>query len=637
MKLSFYMNTTTIMLKKGRIWLITCILLILYGGYMTVLATAAVSTTTTTITGVVNNIENEKNPITDAHITTLEKVVFSPFLRPLIKHHASLSNELELDQTEPYEKDLILYLTRHHHRHPIIFIPTFGGIVFKNVSNETAGIADCQSPSVLFQGNNHSIIPFLSQPIQNTSANDVSISKKKPTTSTNKLTAFFGGNGNTRGGNSFSKGGVGYDGGMNASTTTTTTTTNSLGWTTMVAPAGSLDLVYRESDGSFVTTNSNTTSTATIGVIEDGRLCGTQMISSENKDPIEDGYYVDHLMKKLVTHLNYTSDYDLLVYSYDYRLVADKQQLAVQYERLKAMIEAVYEVTHHRVHLVTHGMGGVYTLGFLNHVVNQTWKDLHIEHFVTISTPFHGTRRALEVLISGETLTTVDKNSSRQTNTITTTVDVAPAPVVYRVEKNNGALVWMLPRPVDIGDEVTGSPENTTTTISSEEELDDGGDHDHDHDNNTDRSSAIVRLGKFGTFTPSMADMKDLLMLIDESDYATIYEHHAERLWKLAELRYPNVSMSCIYGKGIATPFAYDYSIDVLVRREPANEVFMRDGDGVATLDSLSACRHWLTSALEHKRYMQIHELTGPNYEHTSILNSRELFNILAYEAFPLL
>jgi hypothetical protein len=623
------------MVRKGeRIWLPISIILFIVVCSIVVSATA-VSTTTTVVS--VNNKSNGSGGYEGDGGDTLKKV-FSPFLRPLIKH-TTLYRELELGQADTYgiyEKDLMFYLSNQ--RHPIIFIPTFGGSILKNISNGTATgmTVDCQSPSVLFQATNDSTNRLSSPPLSKTTTNSLT-NDDLMSSSSSKMTVITNSNPNDNRiplvGNPRGKGGVGYGGEMN---TTTAVSSPLLGTTiaaATAAPAGSLDLIYRESDGSFLTpTSSNTTTVATnitLGVIEDGRLCGAQMMSSENGGGL-DGYYVDYLMEKLTTHLNYTPDYDLLVHSYDYRFVADKQQLSAQYERLKAMIEAVYEVTNSRVHLVAHGMGGVYTLGFLNSIVNQTWKDVHIEHFVTISTPFHGTRRALGVLISGESLTTtVDNNDSPSRAATTTTV--AP---VYRVEKNNGALIWMLPRPSDVGDEVTGSFNDTVTITDNGDEDGDAGEESGDDDTHR---SPIVNLGKFGTFTSSVDDMKDLLMLMDESDYATIYEHHAERLWKLAELRYPNVSMSCIYGKGIATPFSYDYSIDVLVRREQANEVFMANGDGVATLDSLSACRHWMTSALEHQRYLQIHELTGPSYEHTSILNSRELFNILAYEAFPLL
>jgi hypothetical protein len=113
----------------------------------------------------------------------------------------------------------------------------------------------------------------------------------------------------------------------------------------------------------------------------------------------------------------------------------------------------------------------------------------------------------------------------------------------------------------------------------------------------------------------------------EQKDYIDIYMNQIERLWKLALPQYPNVSITCIYGRGIATPSSYNYSMNSLSTRGSPTAVTATDGDGVATVDSLGVCNQWIEPALEQKRYLQIYELDG-EFEHTSLL---------AYRALPLL
>jgi hypothetical protein len=452
------------------------------------------------------------------------KRVYSPLSMPLVKH-ATLKSELSKGQEDydAYEKKIMAHLANSSH-HPVIFIPTFGGSSLKNISD---GPATCNSSNVLFLG------------------------KKS----------------NERGNQQSHKSVLSYKKASKREAAVDTLSSSNL-----------VNVTYNESkDSSEPASNS-------IGTMEDGDICGVQVIHSSDN---QYGFYLEYLMEKLVKYLNYTPNYDLLAFSYDYRFVIDEPSLRVQYARLKATIESVYDVTQQPVHMIAHGMGSIYALAFLNHAVDQDWKDKFIYSFIAISTPFKGSSRALNVLIEGEKLH----------------VDGFTSTYSHKMD-NNSALLWMLPRPLDFDKEFEASQGLFADSLK------------------------ILTLNDIIPFFPSVSDINALLELAGEQkDYIDIYMNQIERLWKLALPQYPNVSITCIYGRGIATPSSYNYSMNSLSTRGSPTAVTATDGDGVATVDSLGVCNQWIEPALEQKRYLQIYELDG----------EFELFDTLAYRALPLL
>ncbi|KJE95204.1 hypothetical protein CAOG_05682 [Capsaspora owczarzaki ATCC 30864] len=92
---------------------------------------------------------------------------------------------------------------------------------------------------------------------------------------------------------------------------------------------------------------------------------------------------------------------------YDFRMVACDSALQSMYSDLKTLIEDTYELTRscatgpRKVFVSTHSLGGPYYLHFLNTFVNQTWKDLYLESFLSVSSPFLGASMAYSTAISG--------------------------------------------------------------------------------------------------------------------------------------------------------------------------------------------------------------------------------------------
>eukprot|EP00123_Amoebidium_parasiticum_P016239 comp23349_c0_seq1/m.38544 comp23349_c0_seq1/g.38544 ORF comp23349_c0_seq1/g.38544 comp23349_c0_seq1/m.38544 type:complete len:510 (-) comp23349_c0_seq1:382-1911(-) len=115
-------------------------------------------------------------------------------------------------------------------------------------------------------------------------------------------------------------------------------------------------------------------------------------------------------LSRALTHTyGYVDKKSLRGAPYDFRMVADQESLQGQYAQLKSLIEDHYAYSGQckdkgprPVRFVTHSLGGPYMLHFLNHYVDQPWKDKHIDTFFSIGAPWAGSFTALRAIVSGE-------------------------------------------------------------------------------------------------------------------------------------------------------------------------------------------------------------------------------------------
>lgn len=87
---------------------------------------------------------------------------------------------------------------------------------------------------------------------------------------------------------------------------------------------------------------------------------------------------------------------------YDFRKAPNTE--TVFFTKLKKLIEDTFTLNNNRkVVIITHSLGGLYGLYFLNHM-EQSWKDKYIQSFAPISSPFAGAAKIMRLFASGDNL-----------------------------------------------------------------------------------------------------------------------------------------------------------------------------------------------------------------------------------------
>jgi len=111
-------------------------------------------------------------------------------------------------------------------------------------------------------------------------------------------------------------------------------------------------------------------------------------------------YY--HMIQYFVNYLGYSPGLHIRGAPYDWRYRPD-QPVGRQYlANLKSLVEYTYHNNGEtQVTLVSHSMGCLYTLYFLNHQTFE-WKSKYIKSWIPIGGPFGGAVQALKVLITGD-------------------------------------------------------------------------------------------------------------------------------------------------------------------------------------------------------------------------------------------
>uniref|UniRef100_A0A0G4HGU0 Uncharacterized protein n=1 Tax=Chromera velia CCMP2878 TaxID=1169474 RepID=A0A0G4HGU0_9ALVE len=106
--------------------------------------------------------------------------------------------------------------------------------------------------------------------------------------------------------------------------------------------------------------------------------------------------YMSRLVKTL-KGLGYVEGENLMGAPYDWRLPGNQ----IEWSLFKALIEDTVKANQQKVTIVAHSLGGVHMSYFLREIVDEVWKQKHIESMVTIATPWGGSFKAVKGLISG--------------------------------------------------------------------------------------------------------------------------------------------------------------------------------------------------------------------------------------------
>jgi len=113
--------------------------------------------------------------------------------------------------------------------------------------------------------------------------------------------------------------------------------------------------------------------------------------------------YFGLIVNALVTKAKYVRNVNIRGAPYDWRKAPD--ELDVFYQNLTKLVEETYEMNNQtKIMLVAHSMGNPISLYWMNHYVNQEWKDKYLRYFVSLSPPWGGAVKPLRLMASGDNI-----------------------------------------------------------------------------------------------------------------------------------------------------------------------------------------------------------------------------------------
>ena len=190
-----------------------------------------------------------------------------------------------------------------------------------------------------------------------------------------------------------------------------------------------------------------------------------------------------------------------------------------------------------KVTIVAHSMGGPVTLYFFNNLVNQDWKDEHINAYIPVSGAWSGGNMVLPILVSGiHSLIPEIPILSEYLE------DLSPAFQTFE------SMIWLLPNP-DVSADIV-------LLTSDEKEY-------------------------------SANDYEEMFNDMGKPEYHT--KHEYARLIN-GEYTAPNVPTYCFYGVDVETPESFHYGSKF---PDSLEEIVMGNGDGQVNLISSEVCLRW--------------------------------------------
>lgn len=278
-----------------------------------------------------------------------------------------------------------------------------------------------------------------------------------------------------------------------------------------------------------------------------------ETFSLEYLDPSKSsvGMYFFSVVQALVDW-GYTRGDDVKGAPYDWRKAPNENK--EYFLRLQQMIEEMAEKAGGPVVLIAHSMGNLYTLYFLNQQP-QAWKDRYIKSFIALGAPWAGVVKTLRVILSGDN-------------------DHIPVISSLKIRSQQRTAVstnWLFPFPSSWPkDQVLVQTPTTNYTVQ---------------------------------------DYHRLYTDIDFED-GWMMQQDTEPL--VADLTPPGVPIHCLYGIGVPTPEAFQYS-DKFPDMDPTVTFGM--GDGTVNLHSALQCKRWVG---KQKHPVTLMEL--PGNEHVDML-----------------
>lgn len=111
--------------------------------------------------------------------------------------------------------------------------------------------------------------------------------------------------------------------------------------------------------------------------------------------------YFDDLVEKLVKHSGYTNGENLHGAPYDFRKIMIPAYLENYFGKLKNLIETTYEENRNPAVLVSHSIGCLIMYIFLVKYCEATWKHKYVKSFISVGGPYGGSSVGLKTILSG--------------------------------------------------------------------------------------------------------------------------------------------------------------------------------------------------------------------------------------------
>ncbi|CAB3373511.1 Hypothetical predicted protein [Cloeon dipterum] len=241
--------------------------------------------------------------------------------------------------------------------------------------------------------------------------------------------------------------------------------------------------------------------------------------------------YFNNIANTLVSKLNYTRGVDLHGAPYDFRKAPNEHEEF--FANMEATIEETVKRNGQSAVIVTHSMGGLMALAFLQRQ-SQSWKDKHVNSLVTLAAPWGGSVKTVKVFVTGDNLGVIILSSG----------------TLKDQQITSPSLAWLLP---------------SSLFWKPEEPL---------------------------VLTPeknySLSNLRDYF---SDIDWLTGWEMRKDTEKYSLNFTAPGVEVHCAHGVGVATVEQLKYAKDKFPDSSP--ELIMGDGDGTVNLRSLEGCSKW--------------------------------------------
>jgi len=215
---------------------------------------------------------------------------------------------------------------------------------------------------------------------------------------------------------------------------------------------------------------------------------------------------------------------------YDFRYAPSSSVGAKFQSDLKELIEETVAAQGQRVSLVSHSMGCLQTLYFLNHQT-QEWKDKFIEKWIPISGPFGGSAEEVRLHASGNN------------------EGLPVSPLTIREEQRSYETnFWMLPSPVWFGAQTLVSTPSRNYTA------------------------------------------QDYAAFFDDIGFPAGKKLNQRTTGLTSKVEAPGVDVLCLYSLGVDTALSFKYDTAGFDKQP---EIFNGDGDGTVNDLSLKLCERW--------------------------------------------
>ncbi|XP_071449019.1 lysosomal phospholipase A and acyltransferase-like isoform X2 [Hetaerina americana] len=252
---------------------------------------------------------------------------------------------------------------------------------------------------------------------------------------------------------------------------------------------------------------------------------------------------------------------------YDFRKGPHEQQ--DYFTRMRSLVEETYEKNGmKRVVLLTHSMGGVMSLRFLQ-LQTQAWKNKYIRALVTLSAPWGGAIKSLKVFAVGDNLGIFVINEG----------------ILREEQRSSPSLAWLLP----------------SSMFWKTDEV-------------------LVSTADAKNYT-----VKDFEAFFRDIDYTTGWEMRKDVLSIANDFTYPGVEVHCLHGLGVNTIERLEYAAGKFPDGYP-NLIF-GDGDGTVNKRSLEGCTKW--SQIGKKKNGRIYHQPIPGVSHMDILTDDRVLSYL--------